>query len=263
MADVQNEIIDWLQETTYLASKTVRNLLFPRDFEVYMCGIELTDFDGNTIDYFIFPVTPNSINKVENDRISYYRTFGGITILNADSFTPSQLTIQGNFGRNFKLLLSTKQEALENFKALRFSASSGVYRADDVNSQFTQKSPTLIPNIKTGFGCIKILQSIINKARGNDNGKPFRLYFYNSMLSEAYLVIPTKNPLQLNQDINSSNMMWNYTLNLEIISPLDNLVFDDKEKTMKDFLVAGTIQQGVGSMANKASKLASSLIRQS
>lgn len=258
---VLREIIEQLSENIIVANKTGRNILFPRDFEVYMCGLELTTFEGDTIDYFIFPVTPNSINKTEADRVSFFRTFGGVTVLNSDSFTPGQLTVSGDFGRTFKLLLRNTDNTLATFRGVRFSNQAGVYGADDVNGQFNSKIPELFPTIKTGYGCIKILQSIINKARGNDNGRPFRLYFYNSMLSESYLVIPTKNPLQLNQEISSNNMIWRYTLNLNIIAPLENILFDDKEQTAKDFLIPATIQKSVNNMAKKAVKFGSSLVR--
>jgi len=251
---IGRELTEQISQTYHTFGKTLANILFPRDFEVYMCGLELTDFDGNTIDYFIFPVTPDSIQKIENERITFVRTFGGITILDSDSYTPGQLSISGSFGRNFKLLLRNKENLTLSFKGLRFSKESGVYSANDVNSKFRDVLPDFMPTIKTGFGCIKILQTIINKAKGNDNGRPFRLYFYNPALSEDYLVIPTKSPLQLSQDINSSNMVWKYSLSLDIVSPLENIIFDDKEKTRIGFLVGSTIQKYVNDTARKAMK---------
>lgn len=249
---VQQDILAQVADNAVLASNTLRHLLFPRDFELYMCGLELTDFYGETIDYFIFPVMPNSINKTENERTTLYKTFGGLTVLNSDSFTPQQLTISGNFGRTFKIVL--KNNLSYSFIGAQLSIESGKTDADSIGKIFSLPSLPFLPMIKTGYGCTKILQSIISKAKGNNKGKPFRLYFYNPALSESYLVTPTKQPLVLSQEVNSNNAMWNYTLNLDIIAPLDNIVFDvDVVPKINTFLAAAAIQAAVGSLASKVS----------
>lgn len=247
--------VEKLSENVFLTAKAGRNFLFPRDFEYYMCGLELTDIEGNTIDYFIFPVMPNSINKVESNRISVYRTFGGVTILGSDSPTTDKITLQGNFGRSFRIVLNGSNLLTRGFKALKFSMANGVYSDKDVNSDFATKLPLFLPTIKTGFGCVKMMQSIISKAASADNGKPFRLYFYNPSLSESYLVVPSREPLQLSQDVNSTNMIWSYTLQLEIIASLGDIIFEDKAKTNATFMSSSVIQNVVHSTARTAFKL--------
>lgn len=242
---VLKEIIETAASSTIVASKTLRHLIWERDFEVYFCGLELTTFEGSTVDYFIFPVMPNNITKTHNERTTVYRTFGGVTVLNSDSFTPQNLTLTGNFGRSFKLLID---KIPYDIRGLRFSQKRGVNLAEEVGTKFVIKPGKYLPLITTGYGCIKILQAIIDKSKSNVDGKPFRLYFYNPALSENYLVVPTKQPLTLTQDVNASNMLWNYTLNLEIISPLENIT----PLGNTEFLMAATTQQLVSDTARRA-----------
>lgn len=242
---ILREVIETAASSAMVASKALRHLFWERDFEVYFCGLELTTFEGSTVDYFIFPVMPNNITKTHNERTTVYRTFGGVTVLNSDSFTPQNLTLTGNFGRSFKFLVN---KVPYDVRGIAFSWKRGVYLSDDVGKRFMLKAPKYLPAITTGYGCTKMLQSIIDKAKSNIDGKPFRLYFYNPALSENYLVVPTKQPLTLTQDVNSSNMMWNYTLNLEIISPLENIT----PLGNTNFLMAAATQQLVGDTARRA-----------
>ena len=176
---------------------------FPRDFELYMCALELVDPDGEQVDYFLFPVNPKNINKNETEATSIQFAFSGISIFNKDGFTPNDLTISGDFGRAFKFVELNKESAV---RGINYSISEGYYSSSDVNlgKNFITKVSEIPFGIKTGFGCIKILQSIINKAKSHDgNGRTFRLYFYNPALGESYLVVPTKNPLSFSLDLKS------------------------------------------------------------
>jgi hypothetical protein len=103
--------------------------------------------------------------------------------------------------------------------------------------------------VKTGFGALKILQAIIDKSDGVDEqGKSFRLYFYNPTLGESYLVVPTKNPLSFNQNEGGNNMIWEYTLNLTIIAPLDAFKRENPTSSAK-LLSANAVQSGVNSFS--------------
>lgn len=242
---IKNKLLEVLGDNAGLVLKAGANLLFPRDFEYYMCGLELTTYDGDIIDYFIFPIMPNSIRKEESNRISVSRTFGGVTILGSDSPTTDKIVLSGNFGRSFRLIARGSNNPLSGgFKGLAYSIEKGIYNKN--GNKTMKKSPLLYPSIKSGFGCTKILQSIISKAGGCDkNGNPFRLYFHNPSLSESYYVVPSKEALQLNQDVGSNNMMWNYNLNLEIIAPLDSLIFNNGNKSNNNLFLAASVIQDI------------------
>lgn len=229
--------------------------LFPRDFEYYLVALELTTFDGDTIDFFSFPIMPSQMSKTETTKTSIYPTLGGITIINSDAYTPRDITISGDFGRAIKLMVGNYGDQFVSFKGVKFSNTQGIYYSDEVDAALANKVPDFNGTIKTGFGCIKILQSIIDRATGHDNGKPFRLYFYNLALGESYLVVPTKTPLTLNQNENK-NTIWSYTLNLTIIAPLDRIDFGSgaAPRTLTNLLAQAAIQNAASAVAESVVK---------
>jgi len=197
--------------------------LFPRDFEVYMCALELVNPDGDPVDYFQFPIMPNSISKTEHESTTVQQSLSGVTVFNRDSFIPKEIGIQGDFGRSFKL---TNFEQGEYYRGLDFSIREGYLSAADVNDEnFVSRGVKELPyGVKSGFGCIKIVQSIIDKAKAHDKkGRTFRLYFYNLALGESYLVVPTRTPFTVTQNVQGSNMIWQYNMSLSIIADLNDL----------------------------------------
>ncbi len=93
------------------------------------------------------------------------------------------------------------------------------------------KSASFDPSVKNGYGCTKILQAIISKSNGVDkDGLPFRLYFYNMALGESYLVVVPPTGLVLNQSL-QRNMIWEYSLTMTAIAPLEAVAGEQKAKT--------------------------------
>lgn len=183
------------------------SILFPRDFEVYFCAIELCSYEGEMIDYFSFPILPNSINKKENYVSNIKKTFGGITVIKNSDFIPQELTLRGNFGRSFKIL---GDKEMVNF----FGTSKYIDKE-------TYSKGTFSNIIKTGYGATRYLQGILERSKifdGSSN-KPRILFFHNAMLGESYMVEPTQ--VQFDQNSGSNNMMWGYSVNFTIIKSLD------------------------------------------
>jgi hypothetical protein len=196
--------------------------LYPRDFEVYMCALELVDQDDNTVDYFMFPVMPRSISKSENEATTIQHSFSGVTIFNKDGYIPDEISIEGDFGRSFKLMSFEQDKYYKGVAG--FAIEDGYYTSDQINSGLVDKKTEFPIGVKTGFGCIKILQSIIHKAKAHGpTGISYKLYFYNAALGESYLVIPNKNPLVFRQELQSSNMIWQYNLSLSVIADLSDV----------------------------------------
>lgn len=249
---------EYLRGQVASIGKAALSGLFPRDFEYYLVALELTTFDGDTIDFFSFPILPSQLTKSENTKTSIYPTLGGITIINSSTITPQDLTLSGDFGRSFKLMVGNYGAPFVSFKGVKFSNTNGVYYSDDVNATFSRKVPDFNFTVKSGYGCIKILQSMIARANGHDDGKPFRLYFYNLALGESYLVVPTKNPLVLSQN-EAKNTIWSYTLNLQIIAPLDRIDFGGSKspRSLTNLLTQAAIQNAV----NKAAKTVVKYVR--
>lgn len=218
---------------------------FPRDFEVYMCALELVDQDGSPVDFFLFPVMPRNISKNETESTSIQHSFSGITIFNKDGYIPDELTIDGDFGRSFKLINNQDSQYYKGISGV--SISDGYYTSDSINTGVVDKKMEFPYGVKTGFGCIKILQSILHKAKSHGpTGITYKLFFYNPALGENYLVVPTKSPLTLSQNEQSSNMVWQYRMSLVIIADLADV--EDRqidEKSMKNTLSVEQVLGGV------------------
>ena len=222
--------------------------LYPNDFEVYMVALELVDSEDNTIDYLTFPIMPESISKVEPTRTNIKKSMSGVTVLTNPSFTPQEITIKGNFGRNFKIILG------DNSSNSEFSTNAGKY---DLYSILDQKVVSLMSlgefnvGVKTGYGLIKILKAMISKSIGVDKkGLPFKLYFYNMALGESYLVAIPPSGAQFSQDI-SKNMIWEYNITMTVLAPLEAV--SSKKKIVMDKLLPSLISSGVSEIASSVS----------
>lgn len=221
--------------------------LFPKDFDAYMMGIELCDSQDRTIDYFAFPVMPESITKSEPNRTNIKRTSSGVTILTSNSFTPEEITIKGNFGRSFKFYLSPVAPAVQG---VAFSTMGGKHDLLSTKSNLIFGQATAFSiGIKTGYGAHSILRAIINKSSGVDaTGQPFKLYFYNMALGESYLVTVPNSGFTSSQTMDK-NMIWDYNLTLTVIAPLNALKSLRKRNSMLHLLTFSLIQQGVNAAA--------------
>ncbi len=224
----------------------VLHQIYPNDFEYYMLALELVDGANNTIDYFVFPVMPSAIVKSENKRINVKKAYKSTLVLTSTAFVPQDITIRGNFGRSFKILVGTK-EALKGV-AFSFSTKSGVYELAQLPNQVLQMPVHQFhSSIKTGYGAIKILQAIIHKSDGSDQQGPYRLYLYNFALGESYLVVAPPKALVFEQNDAQTNMIWNYTLNLTIIAPLEqirsSLLPSSNQRLLESSVIQSTINR--------------------
>lgn len=188
--------------------------LYPNDFEYYLVALELTTIRGETIDYLMFPVTPN-ISKNMTNINNIKKNSSSVTALSSNTFNPQDISINGNFGRKFKFMIGA---TLVDMSALSMSTNIGKFRLDSGIGSV----PFPIPVAKTGYGATKILQAIHEKSNGLDNfNQPFKLYFYNPTLGESYLVKSIS--LDVNQNRASNNMMWNFSMRMKILSHLDSI----------------------------------------
>jgi len=206
------------------------HMLFSDDFEVYIITFEVTDSEGRTEEFLTLPVMPNTINISEPEIVNIKKTATGIVSLKTDSFVPKQITLAGNFGRNFKFLMRGK---LYDFRSV-----GG--KIKEMKNDFEGV------NIKTGYGTVKALRSLLENSRELDMKKrPKRLYFYNFAFGENYITeVIDKN---FSQDKSASNMIWNYNIILKAVAPINSNIRDSKSLmflTSSDF-----IQKGVTSLS--------------
>jgi len=234
--------------------------MFPKDFEYYMIALELVDGGGDTIDYLAFPVLPSAITKTENKRINIKKAYKSTLILTSTAFTPQDIVIRGNFGRSFKILLGNKE--IFGGVALAVSTRAGVFElSQQPNQNLLLPSNQFNQFIKTGYGVIKLLQSIIHKSDGSDQRGPYRLYFYNFALGESYLVVAPSKALVLEQNDTNMNMIWHYTLNLTIVAPLELVKNTVVASSCRELLGIGVIQNTVNKAARDISNFVSRVVR--
>jgi hypothetical protein len=230
------------------------NMKYPDEFELYVIALELTDENFITQQYFVFPINPSSIEETEPKLTNIRKTLGGITVLRNTTFVPTQISLSGTFGRNFKVLIGEKYEDFLHGFALRDgrSAKTGLPQFDQT---IGNGAKDLFDNrIKTGYGCIKILEDIIQQSTQIDaNGSMRRLIFHNPALGNSYLVEPGTLTFKMNEQ---SNMIWNYSLQLTSVAPLESIFSSDAIKSAaKELAVSGYIQKKVNKTINSLSNL--------
>lgn len=236
--------------------------MMPHEFEWYMIALELATADNKTIDYLTFPIMPNSLSKVEQNRTSIKKSLSGVTVLQNSALPLGEIVLQGNFGRGFKNLVGINNDISAG--ALAYSMKAGKYDLYSLQEGSNNKIPkvkTFNTAVKTGYGVIKMLQAILSKSVGHDNqGRPFRLFFYNMAFGESYQVVVPPNGMRFYQDI-SNNMIWNYDLRLTVVAPLDAVVKDSRKwKQLSASAIQGSIdivssevKSIVGDLGEKAS----------
>lgn len=220
--------------------KRALNALFPNDVEIYIYALELVNGDGETEDYFIFPVNPSNNTEQVSPIKSIKKTAGGITVLKTNTFSPSNITLQGNFGRKFKFIAGSE---LVSFSSINFKPT-----LNDVK-------PTFSKNIKTGYGCIKVLEGILKKSETLDKkGQPYALFMYNLALGNSYLCEVLDYNFYQNLEM---NMIWNYNLTLKSLIRVEDI--EGVDKTQKSLTVAlsanSAIQNTVNNIGNSIAKL--------
>lgn len=249
-----------VQQLTKTVGRAVLHQLYPKDFEYYMIALELVDGAGDTIDYFAFPVLPTAISKTENKRVNIKKAFKSTLVLTSTAFTPQDIILRGNFGRNFRILAGPK-EVLSGVAFLS-STRAGIFELNQLmNRNLTLPSAQFSHFIKTGYGATKILQSIIHKSDGTDQNGAYRLYFYNYALGESYLVVAPSKALTLEQNDSNMNMIWHYTLNLTIIAPLDLIKLTTSVTSNAKLLAANVIQNAVNTTGRGVVNYVARIIR--
>lgn len=208
---------------------TALNALFPNDFEAYLIAFELVDSQDNTLEFFAFPIMPNSLSINEPELTNIKKVNKGITSLKTDSFIPKNISLTGNFGRNFRILVRDKIIDFNSFRG-----ALGLLQGDFDG-----------PNIKTGFGSIKVFQRLLEGSKVLDQkGNPVRLYFYNFPFSENYVVEVVDKTFTQSRE---TNMIWNYNVSLKAVAPINNSVRD--RRSLISILSANALQKGINSLA--------------
>ena len=237
--ETQNRIIDLVQS----GGKALVNGIFPNDFEYYAITLELVDSVGSTVEYLTFPVNPNTIDYDYRSIANVKKNVGGVTVLNTESFVPKKYSFSGTFGRKLRILINKADEIVDPQSSVK-----GVFGKLRENG-LQIKTSVLNAKIKSGYGTMKLLESIVEKSAGLDRyGEPMKLYLYNPTLGHSYLVVVES--FRPHQDRQTSNMIWQYNISFNVIAPLDRLLGKDTGTSLLSSTKMNVLQKGVNLVAN-------------
>ncbi len=193
--------------------------LYPKDFAFYFLALQLVDSQNNTIDYFAWPVLPDEIRETHTELTRINKTMAGVNVLKNPTFNPRQISIRGNFGRKFKILIGG--QSIE-FAGFNLSIKNGKFNISN-NNILDGVVPQFSSFAKNGYGCIKLLEAIKEKSKKLDgNQKPYSLFLYNPILGNNYQV--EFNSFSHFQDKDQHNMVPGYSIQLTAIAPLDSVL---------------------------------------
>ena len=233
--------------------RSALHALFPKDIEAYLLAVELINSKGITVDYFAWPILPDEIRETDNTITNVRKTMSAVNVQKNPTFNPRQISIRGDFGRKFKLLLGGNQITFAGFG---FSIQNGKFNVSVPN--LLQNPITQFSTIaKTGYGCVKLLEAIKEKSKGLDeDGKPYSLFLYNPILGNNYQVEFVS--FGQAQDKSHYNMFPSYNIQLIAIAPLDSVLSRLKniKSAIKNLTVNG-LQKAANSIVSnlKISKL--------
>lgn len=224
------------------------NALYPNDFEYYAITLELTDSQGETLEYLTFPVSPESIGYDNQTLVNIKKSMSGVSALDNETFQPRRIEMTGTFGRKFKILLNNELGDISVQKKDE-STLSGQYKAFKQNAM-NVKEAIFDPKLKTGYGTTKILEAIVEKSKAFDKyNQSYRLYLYNPALGHNWLIKP--NSLSLSMDRTNSNMLWKYNIQMTAIAPLDRVkTASESRSTLLVSTGISALQGGLNSLTS-------------
>jgi len=227
------------------------NIAFPNEFELYVCAFELVNTKRETISYFIFPIMPTSISERIPQINTIKRTNNGITTLTSPGYVPTSISLQGNFGRKFKFILNG-QSGTEF--AASFTTKNSFFRGNkniDVLSIATGVADAFDKNVKSGYGLTKILESIIESSKlVDEDGNGYTLIFHNLAFDRVQIVKVEDFTINMDQ---SSNMMWNYNLQMTTLGDARN--YYAETKGMKSLKGSSFSQKAIGNVLDQVTRL--------
>lgn len=204
--DIVSAAISQRRELTEIG-KAALNIKYPDEFELYLIALELVSpKEKKTLQYFVFPVMPNSLSETERFGTNIIKTAGGIVAISNTTFIPINISLSGSFGRKLKYLVGAEYVNLVQGFSLKKLA----------NTKQLIKKAVFDTNIKTGYGCCKVLQNILRESKLIDEDGPRILYYHNLTFNSKFIV--KADEIAFSQEVGSSNMIWNYRLSLTAIA---------------------------------------------
>lgn len=215
-----------VQSLTYTEGRASLHSKNPDDFEYYALTFELVDSNFNALQIFNFPVMPNGINTTRMSPLNIKKTGHGYFMQYDDNFQSYNITIQGTFGRKFRLITNN----LSDGKKLK---------------DYDLK-------VKTGYGVTKILEKMILSSQQPIESKTSSsdhkfLLFYNLAFNQQFVVEIVN--FSFNQSL-ENNMMWNYSIEMRAVGDIRQLSGFDSNKNLKNLLKSAKLNKQLNTVFN-------------
>lgn len=217
---VKNKATEFAQNM----GRAALHALAPNDFEYYACSFELLSHDFQVLDIFHFPVMPNGMSMNKQSLVSIKKTGRSYLSQFNDSFVGQTISLQGTFGRKFRLMIST----------------------DKGKSLTTGKGGQFDLKVKTGYGAMKLMENIIGQVYKVNNLQPKLLIFNNLAFNQSFVV----EVLNFNPTMSvENNMIWNYSLEMKAIANANNLELVNRSSgRLVDLLAADVLNKTANSL---------------
>lgn len=241
LGNTVNSVVENARGALVTIGKAALHSLAPDNFEYYMCSLELLDSSGNTKGFMTFVIMPNNIMETKAQIATITKTNKGIASLFNSTFVPRDISIQGTFGRKFRLLLGMKEA--ENVSAIPFFGG---------NLGFDLLGGDVL--IKSGYGLTKMLKSMVDKSfELDDQGNPCILIFNNYALNTHYVVEVLQSSFSQSVE---NNMLWYYSLEMKAVAPADAVKRTDGTQTSRFLttVAAGAIAKSIGGLLNDVTR---------
>lgn len=243
--------IDWQSVGTKAANSGITNaisivekmgesalhMLAPDNFECYQCSLELLDCDKKQIGFISFVVMPNNLSETWHPIQTQTKTKAGLITNFNDSFAPLDITLQGTFGRRFRLVTG-----LVDPSPKKWNGWGNFFNGNMGRAMFGFETA-----YKSGYGLTKVLKFILEKSATLDSqGRPYILLYNNYAFNTSYVVDVVSS--SFNQSI-ENNRIWFYEIALKAVAPGDSIQDEGKRNVKLLKMVAGNaIAQGLSNV---------------
>lgn len=220
--------------TAMTVGKAALHAIAPDNYEYYMCSLELINCSGEQIGFISFVIMPNNISESTTPIQTQVKTKNGLVTLFNDSFAPVSISLQGTFGRKFRLVTNmvNPNENGKNFFNGNFGKIGNIEAA-----------------VKSGYGLTKVLRYILKKANELDDQKrPYILLFNNYAFNTSYVVDVIN--YAFNQSV-ENNMLWFYEIQLKAVAPGSAVRNNNQNNAqLLETVASNSIAQGLTNIIN-------------
>ena len=213
------------------------HMLAPDNYEYYQCSLELLDVEKNQVGFNSFVVMPNNISESRPTLQTQVKTNSGIVTTFNDSFTPVNITLQGTFGRRFRIVTGIVDPSPK-----RWNGWGNFFNGNMGKAAFGFETA-----YKSGYGLTKVLKYILEKSTKLDSrGRPYILLYNNYAFNTSYVVDVVNS--SFNQSI-ENNRLWFYEISLKAVAPGSAVQTEGKKnaKLLKT-VASNAIAQGLSNI---------------